>query len=379
MVQIKLTPLEGLDKILGNNSSVYYHEDKEMPPDDKEAQQREVKDYWQNGHKFLLDVEQTQGFYDDWDSRTHPLFTQPYPFIMPFDHTDLVFKTPLKINWSKFGNRRETAEVKLMAVGIKKLEEKADKDFTIVDFKAYLYFQEDTIPEEYEQPEGFGLSFQFVRFAWVFWPDGRTEVHHIGHYPCTNPYGCMIDKNGWITDWANDILKAPGKFAPKGVIACQEVLNRDALMESLGHVLKKIGEQKPHVIAKPRFNLPSWFPHLPGGWPYTKGNLPRDNYIQYLGGKQYVYNKEDINYGSGTKHRYRYDVRRHMRIVKDHIVWVDPYQRGSGRYIPKVYANSRTWYVPYVWGMVESLSKIRIFEIMIVKAYAWFKRLKKRL
>lgn len=82
---------------------------------------------------------------------------------------------------------------------------------------------------------------------------------------------------------------------------------------------------------------------------------------------------KDIDYGSGTKHRYRYDVRRHPRIVGDHLIWIDPHQRGSGKYIPKIYSNRKTWFIGYLWQQAEKLTKYRIFEILIIRFLKFIK------
>lgn len=308
--------------------------------------------------RFLLDVSKRQSLYDSrFESDDYAIGDKVIGFDIPFDHSFFAFKNPLQINWSDKEGNKIYQGIPLLGFLIYKKEKRKgfDEGLFIDSYKVFLYFDEG----DYEENKMVGT--QYVLFNYAMGKKG-PRVFHIDHYPCIDKIHCCINKNG-----------IPEIDEQKS-FACQEILCRDSLVDTLMDIIMKVNTTEPIYIKKKiDKKKPSWL-SLPFGWPYTKGNLPKDNYIYYLDGKRYVYDKDDIDYGSGTKHRYRYDVRRHPRVVGDRIVWVQPHTRGAGKYIKKTYANSKGWAVQYLYYYAEKLTKIRSFEIILARLITFIKK-----
>lgn len=338
----------------------------------------EMKEKMKEARNFLLDVKKAQFEYDSMDE-FNILESKFKDFMPPFDNCLFAFQEPLEIKWLN-QEANQYRDHKLMGILLYKTIESTASVFHpgdsetygfITPYKMQLIFEEEGLGTDLTVPEGAELVVgrQSATFCVITSFDkDNLGILQVDHYPCADKLTCSIKKNG---------------LSSKTGRPCQEVLARHALVKTLIYIVNKIHDV--YVVERKRdfrddsenktFNF---IPMLPFGWPFAKGNLPKDNYTLKLDGVRYKYDSADIDTGSGTKHRYRYDVRRHPRIVEGRIVWVSSYQRGSGKYISKIYSNSKTWLVPYVWLHIEKLSKIRILEILLVKLIMLFKDRRRR-
>jgi hypothetical protein len=85
-----------------------------------------------------------------------------------------------------------------------------------------------------------------------------------------------------------------------------------------------------------------------------------------------VYDKI-IGHGKGGKHKIRYDVRRHIRIVKDKIVWVSSYQRGDGEYIPRWHVKSKKIEITRYQKLIEKVSTHSAIEPLLVRVIKYLR------
>lgn len=334
--------------------------------------------------QFLLNIEKAQGFYDDMEGKPkHRQLEGTFEF--PFDECLFAFENPITIRWRSGAGKNPDDYVSKPIVGflsypiLDKTEIKGIKlpkngahevDAWARTYRMHMFSVEDRelavgVPDNIEVV----LGIQHILFTILGYKDQNTSkifVNQLHHYPCGNKLLCNIDNNG--CDKIVDTKKA---------WVCEEIVVRDAWLETVQYLVNKINDtqfvwKKPSSWWKEK-TAGKFLPALPFGWPLTKGNLPKDNYVLNLDSLHYRYDPKDIDYGSGTKHRYRYDVRRHPRIVGDHLIWIDPHQRGSGKYIPKIYSNRKTWFIGYLWQQAEKLTKYRIFEILIIRFLKFIK------
>ena len=320
----------------------------------------EIYDRWlrmqelvKSAKKFLLDVKLVQPHFDSFIAENIETYDD---FVLPFKECFLAFDLPLKVSWINMN-------INLYGVLLKEVP----REFGMT-FVAYLFFQTTQEKDPFIEP--FEVAHDYFEFGVIKGSTNKVEAIALAEHHCIDKLTCMVEDLNKNSDyWKNQSEK---------FYACQQVLNTEAFIESLFYVLDRIHNSQPILVEKKTNRNPAnadkLRPTMPFGWPFTKGNLPKDNYTQYLDGKHYVYDKDDIAYGTGVKHRYRYDVRRHPRVVNGKLIWVDYHQRGAGKYIPKVYANRKTWFVNYIWSKAEQLSKYRIFEILMIKAINFLKR-----
>ena len=354
-----------------------------------DATDDEIRRLLKEAKRFEINVEKSQVTYDDLmgQKTDKRLMLSSYKnFRLPFDVTMIGFVKPLVVKWTQAKNRTEYADTKLGGVLFEAstgqpigLSENYGGGITAYArlYRAYLFFDEAITGDVKEQLKTNGqkltgdakvISSQFVSFLFGEATDGDFgRVMHVDHYPCQNKSYCSIGDKGQIKEWANGLDQQP---------VCQEILARDSLVEVLVEIVTKINTSQPIEVKRKVSSNGHATKPLPFGFPYTKGNLPKDHYTQYIDGVHRVYEKDDIAYGMGVKHKYRYDVRRHPRIVGDKIVWIEPHTRGAGKYIPKTYKNRRTWFVQYLFYLAEKLTKHRKAEILFVKLIKLLRRLK---
>lgn len=326
-----------------------------------EEQSVALTGFLRTSKNFLLDVDKSQRFYELFES--NEIGSIPFEsFELPFPNSLFVFERPLVIQWSAMDNTGTDTTNKLVGMGVEETKLESGLGW----YRCWLVFDDSTQEESI-------LSHQFILFAYS--PhnpdDTKPTLFQLDHYPCRDKKVCAVGDDGFYKPWVPQWLKLNNGAAP----ICQEILNREALINTLFYLVNKINTVVPiEVTRKKKVTdlFANWFKRLPLAYPYTKGNLPQDNYVLHLDGYRYKYDPDEIALGTGTKHRYRYDVRKHPRIINGHLTWVESHQRGSGTYIPKVYANRQTWYLPYVFMVAEKVSKIRLIEIIIVKIYTKF-------
>ena len=341
-------------------------------PKKLDEQEQVLRDYLKDAKRFLLKVDKSQLAYNSSSGITkNGIFSFSKELTLPFDTCIFAFEKPLVIKWRAFDSENEYIDTKLLALLIKRLDQGHDgteakildaESITVTKYRAFLLIDENI---EDNRNEVLHLGNQYIEF-YVIWKEGftLTTIVHYNHIPCQNPTLCAF--SGAITPEE----KEKAYF-------CQEILARDSLVETLFSLVDKINNSE--AIYRKKKNK-GWydFSQTPNpklwGWPFTKGNLPKDNYTYVLDGTHYVYDKEDIALGTGTPHRYRYDVRRHPRLIGDKIVWVNPYQRGRGSYIPKIYTNRGTWFIQYFFYLSERLTKYRIVEILIIRLIRLFRK-----
>lgn len=348
------------------------------------------KQEMRQSHSFHLDVKRSQLFYDEIVGRGQIHDAQRGDFTLPFDSCLIGFEKPLMIRWRDGLASKDYVQKPLLAFLIfpvkKKTQETIQREgmkypltTEHAHYRAVLFFKEDATAIKKAQSkkkvilddDAVVIGQQYINFGTyriIGGTDDAIMVTHSRHYPCTNPLLCNIDESGME------------KQTSKRAWVCDEIVCRDALFELIQRITNKIHESHGTVIKRKKGlwkfaqRITGILPSLPYGFPFTRGNLPKDNYVQYLDGKRYVYDKEDIHTGSGIQHRYKYDVRRHPRIVNTRIVWVEPHTRGKGQYIPKVYANRKRWSVMYLLPIAEQLTKVRIFELLMIRIIKFFKK-----
>lgn len=345
---------------------------------------RLCKDKLRVAHDFILDVEKAEGIYQEILKKEQIHDSQKGELHLPFDSCLIAFEKPLLIRWNDKFEKIEYVKKPLCGYLIfplfnetsKAEAEMETKEKVIIEsryYRAVLFFKEDPnripdIPKDVDMV----LGQQYITFNFLSINGEITHeavIKHFNHVPCGNKILCNINAEG---DNQYPNIK-------KGWV-CDEIVVRDAFIELLQTLNNKIFEVQAEYVHRKRpvrfqYSTDTYsLPTLPLGFPYTKGNLPKDNYVQYLDGKRKVYDKEEIAFGTGIKHRYRYDVRRFPRIVNNKIIWISPHQRGSGKYIPKIYSNRKTWFVNYFWYHAEKLTKYRIIEILIINILQFFRK-----
>ena len=85
-----------------------------------------------------------------------------------------------------------------------------------------------------------------------------------------------------------------------------------------------------------------------------------------------VYDKI-VGHGKGGKHKIRYDVRRHIRIVKDRIIWVSSYQRGDGEYYPRWHVKSKKIEITRYQKLIEKVSTHSAIEPLLVRVIKYLR------
>lgn len=317
--------------------------------------------------KFLLNVEKAQSFYDSMLEKDRTLIDNKY-FETPFDNCLFAFEEPLEITFYKDNTQNSVEYIKRKWIGFVSQKLHGAEDSGVEVGRAYRFhiitgtgFSDVRGGETYSSP-------LLVGFAWT--PDRRDSlsVAHPQHR-CQNSKFCAVGGSGILQDYT-DKDKHKAWF-------CQDILMRDSLVETIMFIINKIHYSESTKVLKKKGNIDMTQTPNPKlwGWPFTKGNIPQEGYTQYLDGKRYVYDKDEIAHGTGAKHRFRYDVRRHPRIVGDKIVWVNPHQRGSGSYKSKVYSNRRTWFVQYLFYQAEKLTKYRMLEILVVRFIKFIRKI----
>jgi hypothetical protein len=339
-----------------------------------DIQDKEFNSFVNEAKCFLLDVEKIQKYYNSHDQKNSIRIgnlASFNSFRLPFMTTLFTFEHPLIIKWSSTKNRKEYEDTKLLGCVIKEQESlvsinEKNHEYNTRIYKAFLIFEED-IPKNGNIPEDvsiIGNQFIYFAFAEPTKKEDEGEFRHIDHYPCQDPENCGFDEQGNVKQ----------KFLERDIPVCIEYYTRDCLIETIIYLVNKIHDTITVPMTK-KENKQSFFTkNLKGLSLFNKQKIkiPQSNYILKLDGIKYKYDATDIDYGSGTKHRFKYDVRRHPRIIKGRIVWVTEYQRGKGDYIPKIYTNSQKWFIPYLW--VEKLTKYRFFEILFIKVITFIKR-----
>lgn len=335
-----------------------------------------------DAHLFSLDVEQAQGLYEEILAKPQIHDSQTGDFVLPFDNCLFAFQDHVKIRWRQgHQNDRPVEYVSKQLIGflIYQIMDGGQETKELVDthqnitlrgrlYRTILFFEEQFAGEENQVMGTEHMDTNIVSVIKGNEPDDYLYLGHLDHHPCGNAFVCNVDKKGMVK-WPD--------AKPKKAWVCDEIVVRDAVMELIQKLAEKImhSTQEVKFVKAPKYSLTDLgdkvLPEMPKGWPYTKGNgIPKDYYTQYIDGKKIKY--EDYRgTGMGAKHQYRYDVRRHPRIVKNKIVWVNPYQRGKGRYVPKIYANKKTWFIHYFWQSAEKLTRVRFFELLLIRFLQW--------
>ena len=376
--------LDEIDAALAHPTASLYAQGFIQP--DPENTQQTMSIAYKASKRFVLDTEKVERFYSESEGTVpEHLFQMAEPdFRLPFDYCLFAFSKPIEIMWmSKEG--KGYSNQKLMGVLAQewfvnqKEIIKTPEGYDQRRYRFFLLFKENPFDEmikdisKYQEgkEDPVFISYQFADLGVVKYPDKPgIHLYFLNHYPCQDKKICQYTSTGQFDRSVNIVGK---------ICICNEVMVRGALFRMLIEAINKINEVM--IIDKtPERKKNFWgdltnkfLPSKPWGWPFTRGNIPRDNYIQYLGDTRYRYNKEDLNLGSGSHHRYRYDVRRHPRIVDGEIIWVSPHQRGSGTYHPKIYASKGKWYIHYAYWALEKLTSIRVINILLAKAIVWFR------
>ena len=361
----------------------------ESPPgtkvDEMNNAQTEIRTFYGESKKFNIDVRAAQNHYAEGfvESSTLTSFHISHltgEFRLPYNECSFSFESPIEVYWSLKDHTmpsqgQQFAEHNLIGFGIRNhpytTPEIKNYPGTNV-YRCYLYFLEDEGSDNMAH-----ISCQWIDFTITEFESGVTEkpiANWVGHYmhPCSDEKNCPIERiQGLPKDRAT-----PTKLHG----ACQEYINRRAIVEL---ILSAIHETFTKEVINTHRKKTIWdyigfspdvgfrTSSLTGDTLLPESVLPKEGYTTYLNDKRYIYPEGEIQHGAGTKHRFRYDVRRHARIVEDHIIWISPHQRGAGEYIPRVYSKKRIISVAYLVEKGQRLSRFRWIEKLMIWFIQW--------
>ena len=347
----------------------------------------ELESAYASSKKFIMNVEGAQNVYsshfaEDQSAGTGlHIMSMDHESYLPFPQTTFVFERAIEIYWSlkdkTIGDHHPFKEHYLIAftmveVPIESLgrnwQPSDDDSETKKGYRAYLHFLED------DQDEAIMMvSSQYIEFV-VSTIHGDHPLLWVAHWQhlCSDSQNCEVADIGTRKDRNVDLMNDT-KY-------CQEYANRKAVVSFMLEIVAEVYDREIlHV--KRRKTLWDYLNGFMGDTiietrdpQLTPKALPEAGYTSYLNDKAYIYDK--VNHGTGTKHRFRYDVRRHPRIVNNRIVWIEPHQRGTGEYIPKIYAKHKMFTVPYVVEKVQGLSRFRWIELLMIAIIRFRRRLK---
>lgn len=190
---------------------------------------------------------------------------------------------------------------------------------------------------------------------------GITYAKHI----CSDKDICMINETGTLKEeYRNKDID--------NLVICKALFSVDLMFKTAMRINHKIIEteriQKEKTFIRTSENTGE------------KKEVIEIPYTQTLSGKSYTYDPESPK-GIGTKHGHRYDVRRHPRIQNGRLIWVEPYIRGSGEYIAKIYINKgiikQEHIVNEKIGLLETLTKkYRLIEWLVIKFITIWRKIK---
>lgn len=361
----------------------------EAPPgfsaDELDNAKSEIRTFYGESKKFNIDVHTAQnhyaeGFVESSDLTDFHISYLTGEFRLPYNECSFSLESPIEVYWSLKDHTmpsqgQQYAEHNLIGFGIRNHPYTTPEIKNHPDthaYRCYLYFLEDEASDDMAH-----ISWQFIDFTITEFESGRIEkpiANWVGHYqhPCSDEKTCPIERiNGLPKDRA-----MPSKLQG----ACQEYINRRAIVELILSAIHEISVKEvinthrkktiwDYIGFSPDVGLrtadPIGDPSLP------ESVLPKEGYTTYLNDKRYVYPEGEIQHGTGTRHRFRYDVRRHARIVEGHIIWISPHRRGSGEYIPRVYSKKRIISVAYLVEKGQRLSRFRWIEKLMIWFIQW--------
>lgn len=333
-----------------------------------------AKDKMRVAKTFFLSVDPVQKYYNKIQSQKQIHDTMTGEFQTPFNETFFVFDEPVNIRWRDGYGNNDYVKKPLMGILLFPLFDKEStqkaktKQGNIIElwsrlYRAVLFFEEDNDKVPGVPKDVVLLGEQYINFSIGGvrnWNKNELMVGHMNHTPCGNKLLCHVKEDG------------NPKYDSKKAWVCDEIVVRDEVVYLIQKIINNIYDiqvvkKKPNRKSVKKTVIPK---------NTTKSTTPmmKPEYSQYLSDKRYKYDPKDINYGTGTRHRHQYDVRRHPRIVGNKITWVSPYLRGKGSYLPKIYTNGKkSWMINYLWRTAEGLSKIRIIEIIMIRAIKFLK------
>lgn len=328
----------------------------------------EIPAIYKRAMRFHLDVRAAQNLYTDVllkvkEAGTNPHFFETYS-PPPFNETVFNFDNPLEIRWAKEADSRgeDTAQpYNLLGVCIQKIPTKTQDAHEA--WRLFLFLLEDATSKKFSKLDvPYVIGQQYIDFD-------------VTHYGAKN--GVTMHSTIHRTHLCKDPLRCvAGLKESSHTIYCQEYENSRAIFDTVMEICASLNKPKPieYKEAPARQNFPRLKEKYDGIFPSsaTQSPIPSPFYELVLPEKSYRY--EEKNVGTGIEHRFRYDVRRHPRIVNDRIIWIEPHRRGKGEYIPKVYKARGVVSVDYAWRRIEGLTRFRFIERIMIWSIRLYRR-----